>query len=69
VVIASAGLLFAAAIPLACDALTDSVTVVIAVVSLVLLLVTKIDTLWIILGAAVIALSASSIGALSQIIG
>jgi hypothetical protein len=31
--------------------------------------VTKIDTLWIILGAAVISLSASSIGALSQIIG
>ena len=69
VVIASAGLLLGAAIPLARDALTDSMTVAIAVVSLVLLLVTKIDTLWIILGAAVISLSASSIGALSQIIG
>jgi chromate transporter len=69
VVIASAGLLLAAAIPLAHDALTDPVTVGIAVVSLVLLLVTHIDTLWIILGAAVISLSASSIGVLSQISG
>jgi len=69
VVIASAGLLLAAAIPLARDALTDPVTVVIALVSLVLLLTTKIDTLWIILGAAVISLSASSVGVLSQIRG
>jgi chromate transporter len=67
VVIASAGLLLAAAIPLARDALTDPVTVAIAVVSLVLLLVTEIDTLWIILGAAVISLSASSIGVLIQV--
>jgi len=35
----------------------------------VLLLVTEIDTLWIILGAAGISLSASSIGVLSQISG
>jgi chromate transporter len=67
VVIASAGLLLAAAIPLARDALTDPVTVAIAVVTLVLLLVTKIDTLWIILGAAVISLSASSIGVVGLI--
>jgi chromate transporter len=62
VVIASAGLLLAAAIPLARDALTDPVTVAIAIISLALLLVTEIDTLWIILGAAAISLSASSIG-------
>ena len=62
VVIASAGLLLAAAIPLARDALTDPVTIAIAVVSLALLLTTKIDTLWNILGAAVISLSASSLG-------
>jgi chromate transporter len=65
IVIASAGLLLAAAIPLAHDALTDPVTVAIAVASLVLLLVTKIDTLWIILSAAVVSLSASSIGILN----
>jgi chromate transporter len=69
VVIASAGLLLAAAIPLAHDALTDPVTVAIAVVTLVLLLVTRIDTLWIILSAAVISLSASSVGVVSLING
>jgi chromate transporter len=69
VVIASAGLLLAAAIPLVHDALTDPLTVAIAVVSLVLLLITKIDTLWIILSAAVISLSASSIGVVSLIHG
>jgi chromate transporter len=68
VVIASAGLLLAAAIPLAQDALTDPVTVAIAVASLVLLLVTKVDTLWIILSAAVISLS-SSVGVVSLING
>jgi chromate transporter len=62
VVIASAGLLLAASIPLAHDALTDWVTIVIAAVSLVLLLTTELDTLWIILGAAFISLSASSLG-------
>jgi hypothetical protein len=49
------------------DGLTDPVTVAIAVVSLVLLLVTEIDTLWIILGAAVISLSASSLGLFGHI--
>ena len=48
---------------------TDPVTVAIAVLSLMLLFVTEIDTLWIILGAAVISLSASSVGILSQIDG
>lgn len=62
VVIASAGLLLAAAIPLAQDALTDPITIGIAAVSLCLLLATKLDTLWIILGAAVISLSVSSLG-------
>jgi chromate transporter len=62
VIIASAGLLLAASIPLAHDALTDWVTRVIAAVSLVLLLTTELDTLWIILGAAVISLSTSSLG-------
>jgi chromate transporter len=69
VVIASAGLLLAAAIPLGRDALTDPVTIAIALVSLMLLLLTEIDTLWIILGAAVISLSASSMGVLVRISG
>ena len=67
IVIASAGLLLAAAIPLARDALTDPITIVIAVVSLILLLTTKVDTLWLILGAAIVSLSASSIGVLIKI--
>lgn len=61
IVIASAGLLLAAAIPLARVALTDWLTVAIAVITVVLLLVSKIDTLWIVLGAAVITLTASSL--------
>ena len=56
-----------ASIPLARDALTDPVTIGIAVVSLVLLLTTELDTLWIILGAAVISLSASSLGLIGRI--
>jgi chromate transporter len=67
VVLASAGLLLAAAIPLAHDALTDWVTVAIAAASLALLLTTEIDTLWIILGAAIVSLSASSLGIIARI--
>jgi hypothetical protein len=62
VVIASAGLLLAAAIPLARDGLTGPVTIAIALVCFVLLLTTKIDTLWMILGAALVSLTASSFG-------
>jgi chromate transporter len=67
VVIASAGLLLAAVIPLARDALTDPVTIVIAVATVALLLTTEIDTLWMILGAAVISLTASSSGLIHAI--
>jgi chromate transporter len=67
VVIASAGLLLAASIPLARDALTDPVTIGIAIMSLGLLLTTEIDTLWIILGAAAVSLSASSLGMIGRI--
>jgi chromate transporter len=69
VVIASAGLLLAAVIPLAHDALTDFVTVGIAVVTVILLLTTEIDTLWIILGAALISLSAASLGLITAVGG
>jgi chromate transporter len=67
VVIASAGLLLAASIPLARDALTDWVAIMIAAVSLMLLLTTEIDTLWIILGAAMVSLSASALGLVARI--
>jgi chromate transporter len=67
VVVASAGLLLAAAIPLAQSALTDRVTIAIAIASLGFLLLTKIDTLWIILGAAVVSLSASAFGLIATV--
>jgi chromate transporter len=68
VILASAGLLLAAAIPVAQNALTNPITVGIAVVTLVLLLTTKLDALWIILGAAVVSLSASALGVITSII-
>jgi chromate transporter len=67
VIIASAGLLLTAAIPLGRDGLTGPVTVGIALVSFVLLLATKLDTLWIILGAAMVSLSVSSLGLIQQL--
>jgi chromate transporter len=62
VVIATAGLLLAAVILLARDGLTGPVTWAIAMVCVVLLLTTRIDTLWMILGAALASLTSSSIG-------
>jgi chromate transporter len=64
VVIASAGLLLAAAVPLARDGLTGPITIAIALVCFVLLLRTKLDTLWMILGAALVSFTASSLGLL-----
>ena len=68
VILASAGLLLAAAIPLARTALTDPITIGIAVATVVLLLKTRLDTLWIILGSALISLSASALRVVPGII-
>ena len=62
IVIASAGLLLAAVIPLAHDALTDWLTVTVALLTAVLLLVSNVDTLWIVLGAAAASLAAFTLG-------
>ncbi len=67
VVVASAGLLLAAAIPLAQSALTGPVTIAIALISLGLLFLTEIDTLWIVLGAAIVSLSASALGIVTNV--
>jgi chromate transporter len=67
IVIASAGLLLAASIPLAREALTDPITIGIAITTVVLLLTTKLDTLWMILGAALISWSASSLDILTRL--
>lgn len=61
IIIASAGLLLAAALPLAQDALTDPINIFIAVATVALLLTTEIDTLWIILGAASISLTSAAL--------
>ncbi len=62
VVIASAGLLLAAAIPLGREALTNPVTIVIAAVALALLLTIKVEVAWVILGAAVVEMAVDSMG-------
>lgn len=61
VVLASAGLLLAASLPLARAAFTDPVMLAIAIATIVLMAKTKIDTLWIILGAALVAWAASAL--------
>lgn len=62
VVIASAGLLLGAAIPLGREALTDPITVLIFLIALALLLGTKIEVAWIILGAALVVVAADAVG-------
>jgi chromate transporter len=58
VVLASAALLVGAAIPLARDAIHGPLTISIGVVSLLVLLSKKVDTLWVIAGAAAVSLAA-----------
>lgn len=61
VVFASAGLLVAAALPLAHDAVTGIVTAVIVVASVLLMVFRKADALWIVAGAAVVTLVAAAV--------
>lgn len=69
VVIASAGLLLAAVLPLARDAVTDPATVGIAVATVTVMILTEVDTLWIILSASVLSLMASSLGLIHSTFG
>jgi chromate transporter len=61
VVFASAGLLVAASLPLARDAVTGAVTAVIVIASLLLMVLRKVDALWIVVGAAVVNLAAAQL--------
>ncbi len=61
VVFASAGLLVAACLPLAHDAVTGTVTAIIAIASVVLMVLRKADAFWIVAGAAVMNLAAAAI--------
>ena len=53
VVLASAGLLLSASVPLARDAITGPLTLGIVLVSFAVLALTKIDTVWVVLGGAI----------------
>jgi chromate transporter len=61
VVFASAGLLVAASIPLAHDAVTGVVTAAIVIASVLLMVLRKTDPLWIVLGAALVTLVAAAV--------
>ena len=61
VVFASAGLLVAASLPLARDAVTGVVTAIIAVVSVFLMVLRKVDAFWIVVGAAAVNLLAAAV--------
>ena len=58
VILASAGLLMAASIPLARDAATGPVAIAIILVSFIVLTFTRVETWWVMLGAAAVGLSA-----------
>ena len=61
VVLASATLLVLAAIPIGRDALDGPLAIAIAVIALPLLLAKRVDTLWVIAGAAVVSFAGSLI--------
>ncbi len=58
VVLASAGLLLSASLPLARDAIIGPLTFVIMLASFAILVLTKIDTVWVVLGGAAVGLIA-----------
>lgn len=61
VVLASAGISLSATFPLAADALNSPLTYGIALVSLIILLFTKIDSFWVIIASAFVAIITASI--------
>jgi chromate transporter len=61
VVLASAGLLWVSSITLARETVRDPLTVVILLTTVVLLVLRKLDSLWIILGSAALELAAVSL--------
>ncbi len=60
VILASAGLLLSASVPLARDAITGPLTLGIVLLSFAVLAVTKIDTVWVVLGGALVGLIAKA---------
>jgi chromate transporter len=62
VILGSAGLLMAASIPLARDAATGPLATAIVIVSFLVLSFTRIETWWVMLGAAAVGLGARLLG-------
>ena len=62
VVLGAAGLLLSSTIPMARDAWVSPLTVVTATISFVVLVRTKLDTVWVILGAAIVGLIWHALG-------
>jgi chromate transporter len=62
VVLASAGLLLSASMPLARDAITGIFSLVIVVITFVALSFTKVDSMWLMVGAAVAGVAAKLAG-------
>ncbi len=54
VLFAGAGLLVSAAVPLARDAITGPLSLAVVVLSLILIAITRVDSLWVMLGAAMV---------------
>jgi chromate transporter len=61
VILASAGLLLSASVPLARDAITGWLTLGIVLASFAVLALTKIDTVWVVLGGAIVGLIAKMV--------
>jgi len=60
VILASVGLLWASCLPLGRESVQDPLTAAILIVAILLLVVRKLDTIWVILGAAAVELLAAS---------
>lgn len=67
VVLSSAGLLWAATVPIARGAITGPVSLAILLASVIILATRKIDSLWVILAAALLQLAAASFGLVSRL--
>lgn len=61
IVLASAGMLLATALPLARDAVSGVLLSLIALLSVLVLVFTKLDSIWVILGSAIICLVAGTL--------
>lgn len=64
IVLASAGMLLATALPLASEALSGVLLALIALGSLLILIFTRLDSIWIILGSAIVCLVADAVRAI-----